>query len=418
MTTPANASDLYKNQIRDILFGSNVLTVGDNGRFATIDLALAFLETVTGMIQVAGTTGSITATLNDDELTGVGTNFLNTIQAGDLITTSDDGVSPFITGGIYFPIFGEIISDTALRIATGYAGITGSGKTYEIWRPEKYTVLLLEGVHSITSQVTLPNGINLTITGISKIQSVLLSNVSVSAILYDRAGVISINNVSLARADGANQLMDQSAGVLDTSFINFDLYNVNLADYRLVTGNLFFIHGCLITLSNISGYTYMGLGNFSSDGLYVNNLYFNGGDGSADVCVFTNNGAASAIFANTKEMILDGIAITRKIAPIAGSGALVEIQGLTANRRVEASNFALFDLDQSGAVEPNCLAFSGNGTGVLQLRNSIIQATNSAALQGGITAAFAGDNVYLYGVYGDDGSTVQVDGAATVTTVY
>ena len=84
--------------------GSRVITAGDGGQFRNIDAALAYLETVTGMTQVSGSTGTVTATNSSDVVTGSGTNFLSIIKAGDLITTSGDGIVPVLTSGIYFPI--------------------------------------------------------------------------------------------------------------------------------------------------------------------------------------------------------------------------------------------------------------------------------------------------------------------------
>lgn len=402
----------------------NLLTVGAGGRFADIDTALAYIETVTPMVQVAGTAGTVSATAYTDKVTGSGTNFMSKVQAGDLIKIAGDGIAPytFLKQNIYFPIYGDITTDTKLTLATGFIGVTGAGKAYSIWRPEKYVILLSAGTHKITGNYSPPEGINLSIIGISKTNCILeIANTSNSGIYQQRAGYLSIDNLTIARnINGAKPLIDID-DLLDAAYVNFNLSNIILSDTSVGLGNLFFLRTCNCHISNITGTVFGGLGGFDCDELFVNNLNFRAYNGSADVLVFGDCafGIPAALHAKTKTKSLVDITVDRELAYTLGAGALVEVQGLNANRIVDLSGITIRDHDQGGSSNPHCLILNcDGGNGVFNLRNAIIQEGNAALNEGGIIANTATDNIYLYGVYGDAGAAVTTEGAATFTKVY
>lgn len=403
---------------KPIALGSDTFTVGNGGAFQDIDSALAYIATLTGMTQVAGTTGTVTATQYSEVVTGAGTNFQSIVQGGDLITISGDGDGGFITGGIYWPVFGDVISDTNLTIGMGFVGTTGAGKTYEIWRPEKYNLLLLPGTHTITAAVDLPNGINLNISGSGRYNTVLDTDVTAGSytIGYDRAGKLTFSNLTIARTTaGGNPIIDKNSSifVLDTTFGDFYFDNLYLDDIYDGAGNLFIARGCHISVSNIDGSTSGGLGNFASDGLFVNNLKFKAYT-VQDIVVFSDNSLGSV----TKPKVLDVISADREVAFTAGAGGIVEIQNINANRDIYASNLVLVDKDQGASSNPHCLVLQSGGGCNFYIRNSIIDPRNNAVGEGGIAGNTAGDNVYLMGTYGPAGAAVITEGAATFTTVY
>lgn len=411
------------NALGVIPFGTATFTVGPGGLFTDVDSALSYIETLTGMIEVPGSTGTVTATQNNDTVTGAGTNFQDIIQAGDLINMSGDGVPAFIAGDIYFPIYGNITTNTELRISCGFAGTTGAGKTYSIWRPVKYSLLLLPGFHQLLEEHEIPLGMSLNISGAGKTQTILDNGVTTagtSAIKLHRGGYLNISDLMLSRSvSGSTTIFDRvEVPPLEVTFLEFSMSNIEIADITDAAGNVFFIKCASINISNVSGNVYAGLGNFSSDGLIVNNLNFKAYEGGADVCVFSDAGQGLSAHSNTKPKVLDGIACDRELAFISGAGALIEIQGLNANRVVDATNLTIRDHDQQGSSNPHCLLFNGFGTGILNVRNSIIQEGNAAVGGGGIISGTAGDNVYLYGVYGDAGAAVTTEGSGTFTTVY
>jgi len=301
----------------------------------------------------------------------------------------------------------------------GFIGTTGAGKTYSIWRPEVYNLVLLPGRHVLTEAHDLPNGINLSITGANPMLTTLDSSVTTGSYVvgYGRAGKITVSDIGVSRTtSGGVPVFDRNdvvANPLDTAFCDFHINNLFLNDITDSVGNLFVARGCNITVNNVWGSVAGGLGNFTSDGLNVSNLRFKA-YGVQDVCVFSDNKTGSV----TKPKVMDDIAADRVDALTVGAGGIIEIQNINGGRDVFASNFVLNDFNQGASSNPHCLVFQSDGTSNLYLRNSIINPQNNAVGEGGVLASVAGDNVYLMGTYGLAGGAVVTEGAGTFTTVY
>lgn len=93
MPTPANASATYKGQIRAIVNGSNVYTVGSNGTYSTIAALVASLSAGTPVDNaLAGTTATLISSGSYVTINGV-SNFIDTAMLNwpQWITVEDGG---------------------------------------------------------------------------------------------------------------------------------------------------------------------------------------------------------------------------------------------------------------------------------------------------------------------------------------
>ncbi len=396
-------------------YGAKVITVGAGGQFATIDAALAWLETQTGMIQVTGMTGTVAVTQNSDVVVGTGTNFLTKIRAGDLINIANDGLGAFnIQGDIYYPVYGNITTETSLVIATGRVGATSASESYTVWRPEKYVLMLLPGTHILSGSYALPEGSNTVIRGIDKNVCVLENaNTTTTPISSQRAGYLSINNLTLSRQINGVKITVENITIdsWDTTFINFNFENIIMADTAAAAGNPVSLRGCVLNMHDISGSVFVGTGNFTFDKQVVNDLEFQAFNGGADVCVF-NGGSVNMA---TKEKYYNNLVTERTLG--VPTGAIFEFNGMPANKYINISNMVIYDKDQQADAGTHCTQMTGDATTVFNVRNSIIDRGNAfAAGEGGIKAETV--TVNLYGVYNRSGAAVVTEGTATFNTIY
>ncbi len=398
-------------------FGDRIFTVGNGGTFLDINTALAWLENQTGMTQVAGTTGTVSVVQNSDVVDGAGTNFLSKIRVGDMINIANDGLGLFqIQGDIYYPIYGNITTETKLVMATGRVGSTGASESYTIWRPEQYVLMLLPGRHVLSGSYALPEGSAVIIRGIDKNVCILENaNTTDISIRHQRAGHLSVSNLTLARQVTGSKIIIENTTIdpWDTSFINFGFEDIVIADTSAALGNPVSMRGCVFKMHNITGSAYLGVGNFTFDKQVVDGLEFQAFEGSSDVCVF-NGGSPNMI---TKEKYYNNISVERTLAYPTGAGSIIEFNGMPDNKHIHVSNAVIYDKDQQANINPHCMQMSGSAGTVFHLKNSNIDRDNAnSASVGGLSSD--GATVNLYGVYNRSGGAIVTQGSSTFNTIY
>ena len=179
MTTPANASAAYKNEIRAINYGSNILTVGDGGMYATVAEAEADINTQTNYT-VIYSTGTATLTngsrnvlpTGGADFTGINTTdsqelwlHLDTVGTGMMIPLL--GISPHIVGSTWGD-FGDL--------KYIYEGVTGA-KSYELVKPNWFHIQMLAG--EIVDPVHIEWPLFTTMSGVSKEASTFRGSIGV-----------------------------------------------------------------------------------------------------------------------------------------------------------------------------------------------------------------------------------------------
>ena len=219
MTTPVNASDTYKNQIRTIAHGDNTVTVGSGGNYATITEAIAWLTTQT-MIDQITTSPLNTMTVDLTQHSDTVVTSEPTLPAGedrldvftnDLMFVDTDANATWSALGSpathYYPVLkkgNQPAGVTENATVTLYGGIIGSSKTTYAatwWRPRKYAIILLPGRHQIPADIAIPNGCNLYIGGYGQATEVYgtmdsgANGLGNSSMLAPRYGFVHIDNM-------------------------------------------------------------------------------------------------------------------------------------------------------------------------------------------------------------------------------
>lgn len=181
MGTPALSSDLYKDQIRNIINGENTLTVGANGgRFATVAAAVAYINTQS-RYTVVYNTGTVDLTNGDKsvvpsggaDFTGINTTesrelwlYLDAVGNGMMLPLL--GVSPHIVTTTWGD-FGDLKYD--------YEGATGA-KSYELVKPNWYHIQLLAG--EVVDPVHIAWPLFTSMSGVSKEASTFRGSIGVA----------------------------------------------------------------------------------------------------------------------------------------------------------------------------------------------------------------------------------------------
>lgn len=266
------------------LSGENVYTVGSGGRFATLDAALAFLASETGYEAVShpATTGDVTQ--YSDEVTNVSTDLTSYALPGDLIYFDDDeaGAPTIIVTSLaqatYYPIYD--LRATTLRLMTGRVGGTGTGVGIQLYRPKKYTIVLLPGFHDLDTSYTLPDRAAVKIMGLSK-ETTFIAKSGSAAITHARHGYLSLENVTIYGQDGAitsnhTLITEPVALPFDAGFGVFSFNNIDTAVIRpnaSATNDLFIFRGSAFFMDNVrASEGFNTIGTVKTDLAVINNI--------------------------------------------------------------------------------------------------------------------------------------------------
>lgn len=196
-----NSSVATKNAIRDIVLGAHVLTVGAGGQYANVEAAINYIEGLptTSQFDIVSTTGALVAPSQGDyNLQGSGTDFQNEIRAGDFISVTGDAVAPFDIAPIYYQIKWRPDSATSLWLVEGIAG-AAAGTAFTVIRPRPFVILLMgDTVNDTGSNIDVPNGIDLTIEGVSpQMTQWVIGGTGNAFILHQRYGRLTLENFSV-----------------------------------------------------------------------------------------------------------------------------------------------------------------------------------------------------------------------------
>lgn len=380
---------------------AKVYTVGEGGRFADLATALSYIAALSGTDVMTDVTvaGTATTTQNSDAVTGSGTAFTTALRANDYIAISGDGAG-FVTGTIYYPLW-SVQSATSLRLATGYVGTGGAGKTITVKRPVQYVLLLSPGVHTISSDVSLPNGIALSLVGASRTGTVL--NVQ-GSLQYPRTCRLSIENMTIRSHD---LLLDPSTviGALDAGMGILSLDRLNITH----TTNLVFAYmRCAIArINDLRGTCYGAIANILADGIDVTNNHLEVWDGASDVLTLQPYGA----FHGTRANIFRGNDFFRHIASISGGGSILEFnQGAfaapSATKEVRISQTKILDKDQQESSFPGCLQIALTPASIY-LDDVVLDNFGDATGRELLIGA-AGSSIYANNVRNLDGTLVKL----------
>jgi hypothetical protein len=170
--TIAGSGAATKNEIRDVVNGDHVITVGDSGRFQTIQDAITYIATLPSKVKDEASPfdslGTVTVAANGSTITGTSTFFNN-------FTTSLT-MAEFNGDGNLYPV--KRVHHT--EEAELFGGITGgiaALSTIEFYTMIPYTILLIETVsYSLAFtdlDFTALNGYSITLAGIGVGSSVL-----------------------------------------------------------------------------------------------------------------------------------------------------------------------------------------------------------------------------------------------------
>ena len=141
MTYPVNASDTYKNQIRAIGYGSNTVTVGDGGMYATLKDAIDYITTLSASNLETLDTGSFTLVNGASVLTASAAIDAG-VQGRDcyLQIDGEDWLFPFNVT--------DPGSSTVFKLRYPLYGRTEAATDFSVISPkQRYTVILLPGRH-------------------------------------------------------------------------------------------------------------------------------------------------------------------------------------------------------------------------------------------------------------------------------
>jgi len=342
---------------------STVITVGANGRYPTLNEALDYLSALTGndvWTEIPGA-GTVSVTQNSDEVIGTGTSFLTSIQPDDYISIAGDGNGVFVTGTLRHTLW-HVKTNLSLRLGTGFIGATGSGKAYSIWRPVKYTIVMLAGEHRLSGDHILPNGLWVSISGANKASTKLILENN-SAISIQRSNIVDIGNFTLYSEDGTGQLIGfmSGLGILDCGLGSYHIHDIH-TDYEgeestLQTVQLLSARGSSIRISNITGRCASAFAVTMADYIEYNNVHFESYNVGADCVQCTGYGAFSA----TKPWIYNNLGLDRKLAGVTGGGSMWELNGVAyggvyANTKyVHLNDCYIIDRDQQSSSMPTCM---------------------------------------------------------------
>lgn len=377
--------------------GTNFITVGAGGMYTSIDDAMTYLCALGGTDVWSETVGAgtVAVTQHSDVVTGTGTAFLTDIEPGDYVSIAGDGGVLTAAGPLCHALWG-VHSNTSLRLGTGFLGASGSGKAYSIWRPVKYHVLLLPGVHELTGTFALPQGMHLTIRGFG-VGVTRLEHVGASTIAFQRSNYIDFGLMSTYMRDSSADIFGYigGLGVTDCGLGKFNIHDID-TDYAgqestSVGPAVMHLRGSMIRVANITGRCASAFAVTMSDYIEYENVHFEAYNAGAD-CI---QSAAYGAFSSTKPWIYNNVGVDRKLAGITGAGAICEFNGPSfidtsfANTKKVYVNDAYFiDHDQQGATAPSCMQIAANmGNSEIYLSNVIIDGVRGLNLIAGATVS-------------------------------
>lgn len=229
-------------------FGENAKAVGSGGDFPTLDAALDWAIAQTGWTQVTGTTGTVSTTQGSDVIDGSGTNFLDLVKEYDFVRVTGSGED------FYQPVmYASSVIDSDEMVMFNGSSESVSGAAWEIWRPNKISLILLEGEHVLSANKTLPNGIWLDMSGAS-LATVWKNTgtVNTGSLFYNPQNILTVSNMSIV-AKYAPRLIDADASV--TTANHSGIFRLDSIDYfgssQLGTP-IFNLKGASIRLRNIN----------------------------------------------------------------------------------------------------------------------------------------------------------------------
>ena len=388
------------------VLGTSTFTVGARGDFSSIDKALAHIAAQTGMTQVPGTTGTVSVVNNADSCVGTGTNFESLYQAGDYIDISGD------VAGIMYPIWGKV-TNTSLLLGTGYTAATNGSRTYTMWRPNRFVLQLLPGIHTITAAVALPAGIDLSIIGGAASSTILVSTVSTDyAIKYPRVCRLSIENITLMR-ESSYAVIGKGFSALQAGFGVFRLAGIKVLDQKSVGGqaNVAHLGGSSIQLENIYAQSYGGVIGCECDEFILDNFRAIVWEGSADVLTV----GPYDIYNNTKPIHISGLQFDRMKAATLGAGGMLELSGTTAGtaREVNLRRSKFNDFDSGATTNPSCIYVSLEGAN-FKFEDVEINVTGSGK---GIFTDMATGSIEFVNVRAAGGAPVKFQNDSGVTMI-
>lgn len=179
------------------MLGSEVITVGTGGRFATVAEALAYIGTQGATITTYQATGSVALTQYSDWGVFTGGSPATEIQPNDFLYVPDDAQTLGYASHYYrvLGVFGEESgTEDAISLETGVCTFTGAILTPTFVRLKPYVILLLPGEHSLgtdaATRIVIPDGYNIAFVGIGP--EVLLTGVPMETPAW---GLISFKNL-------------------------------------------------------------------------------------------------------------------------------------------------------------------------------------------------------------------------------
>lgn len=266
--------------------GENTYTVGSGGRFATLDSALAWLATQSGSVAVShpATTGDVTQ--YSDSVTNISQDLTGYARPGDLIYFGDDeaGAPNIYTiqnwaVPTYYPIYD--LRATTARLMTGRVGATGTGVSIQLYRPYRYTLVLLPGYHNVSADVSLPDTAAVSFVGLDASQT-FLSKSADANITIQRHGYLSIQNVTLYEGETTTTrshtiFSENSATPFDAGFAVLLMKNIEtavIAPNASGTNDLIIFRGASAHISDIKATEgFVTIGTIKADLLMLDDVH-------------------------------------------------------------------------------------------------------------------------------------------------